>query len=331
METGFSVIICTHNPELIIFGKLLKSLNEFIFDNSFSVEFILVDNNSNRPIEEYTIVGDFIKSKRNVQLISEKKPGLTSARIAGFKKAKYDWVVFFDDDNEPAADYLTEAVKIINRYPHAGVWGPGKIDVEFNGKVSKFALGQKELFQQRSMSETIIDNVRWEQNAYPFGTGMIVRKGILFEYNKNVLEGKYSLTDRIGNSLISGGDIQILLTAIKMGYYAGSSPCLKLVHNIDVNKTKYKRIIKLAYSLSASAIKSYNEVFSDQPFAIQKIDNLNVCKTIYYELRIGLFKKGIKQLVFDIYKRLGELEAHIIASPNNKPPVLLTLFSKIIT
>lgn len=331
METGFSVIICTHNPELIIFGKLLKSLNEFISDSSFRVEYILVDNNSRRPVEEYTIVGDFIKSKSNVQLISEKKPGLTSARIAGIKKAKYEWVVFFDDDNEPAADYLIEAVKIIGKYQQVGAWGPGKIDVVFNGRVSKFAFRQKELFQQRNMTETIIDNVRWEQSAYPFGTGMIVRKEVLFEYNKNVLEGKYSLTDRIGNSLTSGGDIQILLTAIKMGYYAGSSPSLKLVHNIDINKTKYKRILKLTYSLSASAIKSYNEVFSDQPFAIQKIDNLNVCKAIYYELRVGLFKKGIKQLVFDIYRRLGEIEAHILASPNSKPPVLLTFFSKIIT
>lgn len=330
MINGFSIIVCTHNPENIIFGKLINSLKQLIIDKSFCVEFILVDNNSVVPITQSSIVCNFMNSKRDVKVLHEKKSGLTWARIAGFKNAKYEWIVFFDDDNEPAADYLNGAVEIINKYQNVGAWGPGIIDVKFNSKVSKFAFNHKELFQQRFMSETIIDNVRWEQSAYPYGTGMVVRKNVLLEYYKNVIEGKYSMTDRIGNSLVSGGDIQILLTAIKIGYYAGSSPCLKLVHNIDVKKTKFTKMLKLKFSLSASAIKSYNEVFSDRPFAIHKVDNIKVLKVLYFELKVGLFKKDIYQFIFDFYTRLGELQAHITSSTNSNPPFLLTIFSKII-
>lgn len=330
MKTFFSIIVCTYNPDRNIFNRLLSSLKNILVENTFGVQFIFVDNNSKHSIAEYEEIKKFAELRNNTLLISEKEPGLTQARLAGVNKAKYEWIIFFDDDNEPDVDYLQRAQELIDKYPEVGCWGPGSINVEFIGTASNFACSHRQLFQERKMNQTVVDNVRWEQNAYPYGTGMIVKKEVLSEYNKNVLLGNYSLTDRKGNSLISGGDTQILLTAIKLGYYAGSSPCLKLNHLIASKKTRYKEILRLAFSLSASAIKSYNEVFTDDPFPVTKIKNLYVLKTIYIQIRNGLFKKNLKEIFFDVYKRLGELQAHILASPVPQSPALLGLFYKMI-
>ncbi len=280
---------------------------------------------------EREIVKAFLENFPETKIVEEKKPGLTAARIAGAKHAVNEWIVFFDDDNEPASDYLLKATQIIQQFPQTGVWGPGIISVEFVGEVSDFALAHKDLFQERKMDGTIIDNVRWGQTAYPYGTGMTVRKEVMDEYIRQVETGVYTMSDRVGKSLISGGDMQILLTGIKMGWYGGSSPELRINHLIKQEKTRYKKMLQLVYMLSASAIKLYNEVFPDAPHEVVPISNKYVLTTFYTQMRLHLFSKGWREAFYLTATRMGELYAHIIAINQPKAPLALRIFYRFIS
>ena len=117
---NFSIIICTYNPNREIFQRLLNALLQFDI-SSPEHEVIIVDNNSNPALNENELVKSFLNKKQNSKLITEKNPGLTSARIAGIKNAKYEWLIFFDDDNEPDINYLKDASNAIAKINTVGV------------------------------------------------------------------------------------------------------------------------------------------------------------------------------------------------------------------
>ena len=118
--TNFSIIICAHNPNDETFIRLLKAINFF---DSLKLEFevIIVDNNSKPSLSSFDCIGKFVNQQKNAFVINESTPGLTAARMCGIKKAKYEWLVFFDDDNEPCLDYLLildKSIKLQNRIPN---------------------------------------------------------------------------------------------------------------------------------------------------------------------------------------------------------------------
>ena len=214
----FSIIICSYNPNHSIFEKLLNAILHFDL-SSTDYEVIIVDNNSSPALEQHVGVQSFLSKINNSRIITENKPGLTNARIAGIKDSNAEWLVFFDDDNEPAKDYLIEAKKIIEEYPEVGAWGPGNIRVNYIGqKENNYLDNLKPLFQQRTSSEICFDNNKVEGNVcYPYGTGLIIRRDILTVYIDEVEKNMLTMSDRKGNSLLSGGDTQMLYIGLRMG------------------------------------------------------------------------------------------------------------------
>ena len=103
---SFSIVICTYNPNVEIFKRVLNAISNF---STFSPkhEVIIVDNNSNPPVSNFDFVKDFINHLSDRRIIYENEPGLTNARIAGINQSSSEWIVFFDDDNEPDEDYRT--------------------------------------------------------------------------------------------------------------------------------------------------------------------------------------------------------------------------------
>lgn len=102
----FSIIICTYNPDELLLKRCLSAVTHLIV-GGFTAEVILVDNNSKEPLIDVNYVQDFIKNTPDSKLLLVKEQGLSHARIAGIQESKGRWIVFFDDDNEPDAAYLT--------------------------------------------------------------------------------------------------------------------------------------------------------------------------------------------------------------------------------
>jgi glycosyltransferase involved in cell wall biosynthesis len=325
---GFSIIICTHNPNEEIFNRLLVAIDHLEVDGIL-FEIIIVDNNSDIPLSTNKFVKDFLGDHSNVTLILENKPGLTSARIAGIEKSKFDWVVFFDDDNEPKSNYLQNALLAISKYPQVGAWGPGEIDVEFMERVPIWLEKEKWLFQARNEKKTIFADLKSWQDFYPFGTGLVIRNEIAQIYTHRVSENRYTLSDRKGKSLASGGDVQLVLTGIEQGYCAGVIGELKISHLIDLSKTTLIYLQKQQYSTASAYVKAFNQVFVQSPIALQTITNKKVLFTVYSLFRNNRKKLGRERFRLLVASKMGELNAQLEAADANKP-FLLKLFQQII-
>jgi glycosyltransferase involved in cell wall biosynthesis len=259
MFADFSLITCTYNPDERILARCVASLKQ-LDTNGINAEFIIVDNNSSTPVRAMTCIRSLEDAR--FQVIEQPKAGLAHARIAGAKQARSGVLIFVDDDNELAADYLQGLKSLLENYPFVGVWGAGCIEVDLiDGAaawVRKYLMTQ---FQQRRMLFTQFGCVVGWPEYYPVGSGLIVKKNIFEQYLQLFEQGMLSATDRTGNSLASAGDSQIVWTATRSGIPAGTSPLLKLTHIIPERRTTTEYLKRLNYNLALSYYKALHEMF----------------------------------------------------------------------
>jgi glycosyltransferase involved in cell wall biosynthesis len=326
--TSFSIIICTYNPRSEILQRLLNAVLQFSAASPVH-EVILVDNNSAPSLATNQAVSSFLAASKNATLIVEQTPGLTAARLAGIHAAVHNWIVFFDDDNEPAADYLLKVDEAIQQYATVAAWGPGTVEVEYLTEGASWLNEQKHLFQQRNETQTAFDNKQHWQAVYPYGTGMVVKKEVALEYRTRVNGGRYTLSDRKGKSLSSGGDVQLVLTAISMGFAAGVVKGLSLRHLIDAAKANLSYLLKQEYGTATAYIKAFNQVFPEAAIAVQPGSSVSIIKKIYSAYRIHRPRMNKQAFYLHLSSVLGEFNAGVYANGYPKP-LVLKLYEKII-
>ena len=81
MSLGFSIIVCCYDSEQRITETLI-SLSNLIVPDQYSVELIIVDNNSSdNTLEKASSVWEGLGSKFPIKIVSEPKQGLINARV----------------------------------------------------------------------------------------------------------------------------------------------------------------------------------------------------------------------------------------------------------
>jgi hypothetical protein len=86
-----------------------------------------------------------------------------------------------------------------------------------------------------------------------------------------VENGTYRAADRTGRSLVSAGDLQITLTAVKMGYWLGIFPQLKINHLIAERKATMSYFKKHAYGVASSYDQAVLDVFPELKTDVERI------------------------------------------------------------
>ncbi|HMO34363.1 MAG TPA: glycosyltransferase, partial [Lacibacter sp.] len=315
---GFSVIICSYNPSEYLIDQLLKAVLSFGFESP-PFEVIIVDNNSKRPLAEYACVSSLLSQHNNSVLLVEPMPGLTAARLRGISAARYDWLIFFDDDNVPSPDYLHKARSFIEENPQTGVFGPGTVTVDYTTDVKPWLNNFKPLFQERKEPVTVISKSRIWEKCYPYGTGMVVLKKIAEVYKERVDNGRYTLSDRKGRSLSSGGDVQMVLTAVHEGFFAGVVAGLSLVHVIDTEKLTVNYLERQQYGTAAAYVKAYNQVFQESKLAISEVSNWRIFLLIYSLFKLYWTKTSIESFRVLLAKKMGECKSAVYAYDGSLP------------
>ena len=250
---GFTIGICTYNPEKEVFINTIKSLTDLDKPLGLEYEFIIVDNNSNQKLEEVDYISTFLKTTAFSRIVYEKQAGLTIARLRVIKEAKFDWIIFFDDDNAPVEDYLKNASELVLNFPFVAAWNAAIINVQYLGKVNGwFRTKGISHFQESNFRRTIYGNDDNSFRHWPFGTGLILKKDAALLYTEKVRTNIYSLSDRKGGSLSSGGDGQMVACALELGYAVGRAIELKLQHIISTRKSNLDYLKKQEYGISYS-------------------------------------------------------------------------------
>lgn len=306
-----AIIICTFNPEERIFSRVLKAIETLEVPENLSLECVIVDNNSTTPITETACVKDFLEKCNWAKVTVELKQGLSFARIAGMKSTTAPVIIFIDDDNEPSANYITVAKHYLDTHPCVAVWGPGKVTVEFLDPVSDwFDKNFRVHFQEKECQYTEYGCVMatWT-TFYPFGTGQVLKREILEKYSQGVEAGILDFTDRKGSSLSSGGDIQIVWEAVKMGLAAGTSPKLQLTHLISGKRSNLQYVKRLTFGTSSSYMPALVESFPSEKEKVLKLIPSN-WKILHDIIRItirDLRKFRYKLLLIDLAQYLGSV------------------------
>lgn len=317
----YSIIICTYNPDDRLLARCLKAIDSFE-KTDISYEIIIVDNNSTISLSSRDYIREFLTNWTNAKVLIEKGEGLVRARLAGIKAAFGEYIIFFDDDNEPYSNYLIEMNALNGKYPNVGVWGPGYVKVEFiDGVPTSLDPFLRPIFQEKELLNTEYAMVRNWQPCYPYGTGVCIRRELLNKYVEGIKSGRLTLTGRKGGLATSGDDIQMVLTVIDQEFAAGTSPSLKLNHLIPSRKLDPDYLKQLSFSAGICFDTCLVEVLSEYKDRI----SLPAPKKIRLKVLKGYFKSKFrdnlkKDILFIEY--LSYLTSPFYALDKQKPGVL---------
>lgn len=246
-----SVIVCTHNPRPDYLVRTLDALRNQTLPKE-QWELLLIDNASKVPLETLWNLSWHL----NARHVHEGELGLTPARMRGIREAAGEVLVFVDDDNVLAADFLISALKLTHSYPWVGAFG-GNVVGEFESQPESCIKGV--------VHELTFLDVKQEAWACcpgmkavdfsPVGAGMVIRRNIATYYaqmssNDPLRHG----LDRKGASLVSAGDVDMALCSCAMGFAVGRFPQLYLTHLIPSSRLKRDYLLRLVEAKTFSSV-----------------------------------------------------------------------------
>lgn len=236
-----SVILCTHNPRPDYLARALASLRVQTFDRR-RWEFLLIDNASTPPLDN----GWDLSALPLARTIREERLGLTAARLRGIAEASGDLLVFIDDDNVLAPDYLEQAAAIAASSPHLGVLGSGTLVPEFEVPPPPELASRTEILALRTVPAPLWSNNPNDYRCVPWGAGIVVTKPIARRYGRFLDERNLtSLVGRRGQHLFSGEDDLFSWTSIAAGLGFGVFPQLHVTHLIAARRLTQAYFLRL--------------------------------------------------------------------------------------
>lgn len=234
-----SVIVCTHNPRIDHLTRTLAGLHAQRLPMS-DWELILVDNASSPPLGNPVAFS-------NSRVVREPALGLVTARLRGISEATGALLVFVDDDNVLAPDYLEMAANLAAQHPSVGAFG-GQIDGEFEEPPSPWFAARLDRLALREFS-TESRSAKPDPDSAPCGAGLCVRASVARRYREAVLEdGRHVALGREGGKLFSGDDLDLAFTACDLGLEIARFPALHLTHLIPRERLTLRYFARITRS-----------------------------------------------------------------------------------
>lgn len=308
MSNGISIIICCFNSaeritETVKYLALQKT-------DEINWEIIIVDNASTDNTTSICLKLQHRFPQLIIRVVKEYKPGLTNARIRGVLESSYEIGIFCDDDNWLQENYLLTAFRLINENPKIGIIGAYGIPEFEKEKPPHFDYNQAPALavgKQAKNNGKIVGN-----SPSVYGAGMVVN---LFLLKKLIIDSQYRFktTDRIGNTLISGGDYEICQVFSQAGYEIHFSDQLKFKHYIPSRRTELEYYKKLFFGIG------YSQFLIQGSKGLQDIIDLlrsvrNICQS-FITLLLKRFNKQFPykyiHLYYSLYSSLGFIKAYL--------------------
>lgn len=247
-----AVIICTYAPNMDFLTRTLDALNK----QDLSTEkwrLIIVDNASPKPLSE-----DLLQPliNRDFELIPEAKAGLVFARLAGDEAADEEILVYVDDDNLLASDYLSRTLEIAEKYPFLGAWS-GNLIGEFEKEPTPDIIPYLDHLALREVKQETWANFP-NYRSCPWGAGLCVRRDVIAAYAKNLQEALRSKFGTTSTHLSRGEDTDMAYTACSIGLGIGVFPQLKLTHIIPSNRLEKDYLLRIAEESSFANVMISN-------------------------------------------------------------------------
>jgi len=212
-------------------------------------ELLLIDNASKEPLS----IQDDLSWHSNARYVREDDKGLTPARLRGITESQGDILLFVDDDNVLAPSYLQQTIHAFDTNLRLGCLGAAIIAPEFESEPSSEILPFVQMLALRHSDRPLFSNDLRFNHALPYGAGIAVTRSVALAYSKScALRTSRKALDRVGNELLSGGDIDLALHACASGLIAGVVPELSVLHLIPNSRLDPEYLVRLAYGHAVS-------------------------------------------------------------------------------
>jgi glycosyltransferase involved in cell wall biosynthesis len=239
-DPSISVCICTYNGAERV-GLVLEALAAQT-DRSSAWEVLVIDNASRDGTGGVVLAAFAAHLPERGRIVREERPGLMHARRRATDEARGGTIVFLDDDNIPAPDYIERLRDILRQHPRVGVMG-GRVEAEWLGEptalgkaVANFALAVCDRGDQAFAYH--------EVTGGPAGAGMVVSRALL----RTIFE-EASLAERVtgrdASGFGGGEDTAIVIRAHQLGYECRYEPSLLVKHRIPASRTDPAYLLKL--------------------------------------------------------------------------------------
>jgi hypothetical protein len=301
-----SVIICTHNPRKDYLTRTLDALKAQTLPRE-QWELLLVDNASAEPLAGQRDLSWHPGARH----IREETLGLTPARLRGIREARAELLVFVDDDNVLAPDYLAVASAIGEQWPTLGAWS-GSVIPEF--ETPPPAELQPYLW---CLCIRPVEKDNWssfmDPKSCPWGAGMCVRATVARRYSEKAgHNAQHALLGRRGKELGSAEDLDLATTSYESGLGTGLFAKLKLTHLIPSSRLKLDYLLNLI-SDSAASHAIFTHLLGEKFLApVSRIDRL---VAFYKYLRATPLQRQVERA-----HQKGMAKARAILSDNKNEP-----------
>ena len=228
-KKGVSVIICCYNSRSRL-TPTLQALADQQFTFKVDWEIILVDNASTDGTASFAAgLWDSLHTGVLMQTVYENQAGQGFARKSGLNHARFEYVLFCDDDNWLSKNYVEGIFEILDTHPTIGACG---------GKgVAVFEKDKPEWFDEYAEAyatgpQDITNNEGRILNLY--GAGLGVRVSALNKLSQNGF--KPLLNGRAGQKLSSSDDTEMTYALVLSGYELAYDEGLSFQHYLPASR-----------------------------------------------------------------------------------------------
>lgn len=242
-----SVILCTHNPREEFLRRTLESLRGQTFPLD-QWELLLIDNASSVPLAGRCDISWHPHGRH----LLEQKLGKLNAWLLGMGEARADILLFVDDDNVLASNYLEQTLVIGNEWPFVGAWG-GSCQPEYEVPLPAWVGEDVWRLTRMDVKEDVWSNLREGYATIPAGAGLCIRRQVARNYLERCrLNPVSARLDRSGKGLAGYGDVDLAYCALDLGLGTGKSTRLRLTHLIPASRLTFDYFVRHAESDAAS-------------------------------------------------------------------------------
>lgn len=239
----FSVAICTYNNCRLL-QWTLEGLTRLDIPHGLHWELVVVDNNSTDATRQ---VADTYRERLPVRYVFEAAQGLSHARRRAVQETSAEWLAFVDDDCLLDVAWLRAAVTFCDAAPRAGAIG-GRVRLLWQVPPTDL-VRRYEISLAHQDHGDVPKQLPREGFTYLVGAGLVVRRSALAACGW--LHGG-SLTDRVGRSLSSGGDSEMVLRIRHAGYELWYNPAMELHHWIPKRRMNLVYLCRLMRGMGES-------------------------------------------------------------------------------
>jgi glycosyltransferase involved in cell wall biosynthesis len=223
-----TVALCTHNPRKEFIEETLSALRRQTLPLS-DWSLLIIDNASKQPLAQTLD----LSWHPDARIVREDKLGTAHARYRSmleFEATAAELILYVDDDNILAPDYLKTGLALATQWPQLACWG-GQLIARYEESPPSWLENYKKLLAIFPLEKPMWANCVHSYDVVPPTAGCFIRRPVWQKYLSLVAENPKRLTlGAQGNIQIRGEDTDLVLSAIDLGLGVGRFPELKLEH-----------------------------------------------------------------------------------------------------